>query len=165
MKRKLFVTFMSLFVIGIFLLMILSPAQDYSSSERRKLATLPEISFESISTGKFMNEFEDYTLDQFPLRDTFRTIKASIQNHLFLRKDNNDYVYTQNHLTKLEYPYMPSNIDYAAKKFNYIYIVGGGAKNKALNDFTEEITGKKVVALPIEATAIGNLKSQFKTGE
>jgi len=48
------------------------------------------------------------------------------------------------------------------KKFNSIYIVGGGAKNVFLNKLTEKITGKKVVALPIEATAIGNLKTQMK---
>lgn len=48
------------------------------------------------------------------------------------------------------------------KKFNSIYIVGGGANNKYLNALTEKYTGKKVVALPIEATAIGNIKIQMK---
>ena len=48
------------------------------------------------------------------------------------------------------------------KTYPEIYIVGGGAKNKYLNDLTEKITGKKVLALPIEATAIGNLKIQIK---
>ncbi len=47
------------------------------------------------------------------------------------------------------------------KTYPEIYIVGGGAKNKYLNDLTEKSTGKKVIALPIEATAIGNLKIQF----
>ena len=42
-----------------------------------------------------------------------------------------------------------------------IYIVGGGAKNGYLNGITEKFTGKKVVALPIEATAIGNIKIQI----
>ena len=43
-----------------------------------------------------------------------------------------------------------------------IYIVGGGAKNGYLNAITERYTGKRVIALPIEATAIGNLKMQMK---
>jgi len=43
-----------------------------------------------------------------------------------------------------------------------IYIVGGGAKNSYLNELTEASTGKRVVALPIEATAIGNLRVQLK---
>ena len=48
------------------------------------------------------------------------------------------------------------------KTYPEIYIVGGGAKNVYLNNLTEKITGKKVIALPIEATAIGNLKIQMK---
>ena len=47
------------------------------------------------------------------------------------------------------------------KAYGSLYIVGGGAKNAFLNGLTEEATGKKVIALPIEATAIGNLKIQL----
>ena len=47
------------------------------------------------------------------------------------------------------------------KSYPAIYIVGGGAKNTYLNSLTESATGKKVIALPIEATAIGNLKVQI----
>jgi sugar (pentulose or hexulose) kinase len=43
-----------------------------------------------------------------------------------------------------------------------LYIVGGGAKNAFLNRLTEEATGKQVIALPIEATALGNLKIQME---
>lgn len=45
--------------------------------------------------------------------------------------------------------------------YTELYIVGGGAKNKFLNSLTEKETGKKVIALPIEATAIGNIKVQM----
>ena len=45
--------------------------------------------------------------------------------------------------------------------YDSIYIVGGGAKNAFLNALTEKASGKKVIALPIEATAIGNLKIQM----
>ena len=47
-------------------------------------------------------------------------------------------------------------------KYEKLYIVGGGAKNIFLNRLTEEATGKQVVALPIEATALGNLKIQME---
>lgn len=46
--------------------------------------------------------------------------------------------------------------------YGALYIVGGGAKNAFLNRLTEEATGKKVIALPIEATALGNLKIQME---
>ncbi len=48
------------------------------------------------------------------------------------------------------------------KTYHKLYIVGGGAKNQFLNRMTEHFTQKQVVALPIEATAMGNLKLQMK---
>ncbi len=48
------------------------------------------------------------------------------------------------------------------KVYDTLYIVGGGAKNGYLNRLTEEATGKRVIALPIEATALGNLRIQMK---
>ncbi len=49
-------------------------------------------------------------------------------------------------------------------RYRRLYIVGGGAKNRFLNRLTEEATGKEVIALPIEATALGNLTIQIKNG-
>lgn len=51
------------------------------------------------------------------------------------------------------------------REYHALYIVGGGAKNKLLNALTERETGKKVVALPIEATALGNLQCQIKAAQ
>ena len=48
------------------------------------------------------------------------------------------------------------------RQYDSIYIVGGGARNAFLNRLTEQATGKNVIALPIEATAIGNLKNQME---
>lgn len=52
----------------------------------------------------------------------------------------------------------------SATGFTYekLYIVGGGAKNTFLNELTREATGKEVIALPIEATALGNLIVQLR---
>ena len=52
--------------------------------------------------------------------------------------------------------------DITGCQYEKLYIVGGGAKNQLLNQLTEEKTGKKVIALAIEATAIGNLKIQME---
>lgn len=48
------------------------------------------------------------------------------------------------------------------RSWDRLYIVGGGAKNEYLNELTAEYTGKQVIALPIEATALGNLKTQME---
>ena len=51
------------------------------------------------------------------------------------------------------------------RSYDGIYIVGGGAKNGFLNRLTSDITGKKVIAIPKEMTAIGNLKIQMRGGK
>lgn len=51
------------------------------------------------------------------------------------------------------------------EKYTSLYIVGGGAKNNFLNALSQEATEKRVIALPIEATAIGNLKTQLNRKE
>lgn len=51
------------------------------------------------------------------------------------------------------------------RKYGKLYIVGGGAKNAFLNRLTEKVTGKQVVALPVEATALGNLKIQMEADQ
>lgn len=47
-------------------------------------------------------------------------------------------------------------------RYEKLYIVGGGAKNQFLNRLAANATGKEVIALPIEATALGNLKIQME---
>lgn len=48
------------------------------------------------------------------------------------------------------------------QRYNRICIVGGGANNKALNQFTHEITNYQVIAIPMEATTVGNIKVQME---
>lgn len=47
------------------------------------------------------------------------------------------------------------------KQVDVINIVGGGCKDTYLNSLTEKITGKKVIAGPVEATAAGNIMVQL----
>jgi rhamnulokinase len=42
-----------------------------------------------------------------------------------------------------------------------IRIIGGGSKNRLLNQFTADATGRRVLAGPAEATALGNLAMQM----
>lgn len=70
-----------------------SSDQVYSFSERSYLDKFPELSVENIlekGDNSFMSEFNSYTLDQFPLRDTFRQLKALFHLYALNQSDNND---------------------------------------------------------------------------
>ena len=47
------------------------------------------------------------------------------------------------------------------KEFKRINIFGGGCQNDFLNELVAKVTGKEVLAGPIEATAIGNIVAQL----
>lgn len=47
------------------------------------------------------------------------------------------------------------------KKYNAINIVGGGCQNELLNEMISKLCGKRVLAGPVEATAIGNIVMQL----
>ena len=67
---------------------IVYPSQGFSANENRNLAQFPNMSVKSIADGTFMKDFDDYTADQFILRDFFASLKAKIQL-MTGRKDNN----------------------------------------------------------------------------
>jgi rhamnulokinase len=48
----------------------------------------------------------------------------------------------------------------AAKEFSPLHIIGGGTKNRLLNQFAADATERTVVTGPVEATAIGNVLMQ-----
>lgn len=97
------------------------PADAMSDSERRPLAQMPQFTAESLLNGKFMKDFESYSLDQFPLRDSFRTVKALFATHILGQKDNNGIYIAENYAVKQEYPLKPDSVLRAAERFTYVY--------------------------------------------
>jgi rhamnulokinase len=51
--------------------------------------------------------------------------------------------------------------DIFEKEFKRINIFGGGCQNNLLNELVASVTGKEVLAGPVEATAIGNIVAQM----
>ena len=95
-----------------------APAKDISEAERRPLAQWPGITLETLFNGKFMGKFEDYTLDQFPLRDTFRQIKSLFCYYGMQQLDNNNIYIADGYEAELVYPLNQSSVDYVVRKFN-----------------------------------------------
>ena len=82
------------FLLGFLVWSLLKPDDAVSQSERRKLAQKPELTAASVLNGTFMTDFESYTLDQFPLRDGFRRLKAAVLLDMLREKDNNGILRT-----------------------------------------------------------------------
>ena len=97
------------------------PRQEISDSERRPLAQMPQLTVESVLKGSFMEKFEDFSLDQFPLRDSFRTVKALFHTHVLGQKDNNGIYIADGYAVKQEYPLQSDSLRHAAERFNWVY--------------------------------------------
>ena len=98
----------------------LRPSDATSVSERRPLAQFPGISAENLANGSFMEKFEDYSLDQFPLRDVFRSLKARFHTGVLLQKDNNDIYIVDGQAAKIEHPLSEKNVLHAMDVMNRI---------------------------------------------
>lgn len=89
----------SMFITGLFLLFVFGfaaafwivPDRDFSQQENRTLAQLKAPTLRTLKNGQFMSDFEDYVIDQFPLRD--RWIQAKAWSERLLGKAENNGVY------------------------------------------------------------------------
>ena len=97
------------------------PREDISLSERRPLAQMPDITAETLLNGKFMEDFEDFTLDQFPLRDSFRQLKALYAKHLLRQQDNNGIYVADGYAAELCYPLDEKSVNHALGQFQLVY--------------------------------------------
>ena len=94
----------------------------YSSVEKRPMAQFPsDVTWQSIVDKTAIEQFENFTVDQFPLRDTFRRLKSVAAYYVFGRMDNNGIYLEDGYAAKLEYPLNEASLDFAAKKFRTIY--------------------------------------------
>ena len=98
-----------------------APAKEVSLWERRTLEKFPEITGESLLSGDFMMKFESYSLDQFPLRDSFRTLKSLFSYNVLQQTDNNGIYLEDGYAGKLEYPLNTVSVSYAMKRLQFIY--------------------------------------------
>ena len=120
-ESKWTVLLLAVLFFGVSLACWIKPAEEYSVTERRKLEQFPKLSLETISEGKFMTDFEEYTLDQFPMRDRFRELKAWVSQNIFGKADNNDIYVSDGYAVKMEYPLKEDALHYAGERFQNIY--------------------------------------------
>ena len=143
MKNKIITIIIAALFVWLSLWNLLGTKNNYSESERRVLAKLPEINLETIVSGDFADDFEDYLVDHFPKRDSWRSIKAFAKKNIFHQKDNHGLYQVDGHVSKIEYPMNEKMMDHAINIFskvteryfdesNQIYLVIVPDKNRYL---------------------------------
>ena len=97
--KDIVVTLVFLFtIISLFLINVTIKDTDISIAERRKLATMPELTTKSLFDGTYFKKFDSYVTDQFVERDAFRKIKIdknqpqSKRQAQFLKQVGNPYM-------------------------------------------------------------------------
>lgn len=106
---------------GLMLANVVTPDNEFSYSERRKLITIPHFSLDKLLNGELVDEYEKYSLDQFVFRDGFRGLKAFGKYNLFNHKDNNNIYIINGIIEKMQYKLDEKSIFNAAEKLNEIY--------------------------------------------
>ena len=97
------------------------PAKDISEAERRPLEQMPDITADTLLDGSFMEDFEKSSLDQFPLRDSFRTLKSLFHFGVLNQRDNNHIYIADDFAVKQEYPMKEESLHHALDRFNRVY--------------------------------------------
>lgn len=119
-KQILVASVLALTLAGLCVAQFLLPDGELSRSERRKLEQLPELTWEDVFSGDYFADLETYLLDQFPLREQFRTLKAQFQYKVLGTRDNNGIYLADGHLMKLEYPLKERQAKLAIDKINAV---------------------------------------------
>lgn len=84
-----------IFIILLFLVMIINvivPDREESELENRALEQRPRFNLTTILSGDFMEQWEKYLSDQFAGRDTWRSLKVSLDRLGGVRKENGIYI-------------------------------------------------------------------------
>jgi len=118
---KIALTVLLIFWVAFCALAWLLPQKDISVAERRHLAKLPQVTMDSITSGTFMSDFESYAVDQFPLRDTFRSMKALFHKNILNQQDNHGIYLSNGYLAEIEYPLDTDSVSRALRQFNLVY--------------------------------------------
>ncbi len=131
---------------------------------RLRAELCPDKSWGEIVGEAEASAFEETVDANAPIFLAPESMKAAFDSALSAKPQTlGDYFRCAYRSLALSYRQAIEELEYnTGKKYDKIYIVGGGAKNGFLNRLTEEATGKQVIALPIEATALGNLKIQME---
>lgn len=123
-------------ITGVFLLFLLIATvfnlfgkdKTFSETENRMLAQKPEFSLNSLTSGKFMSDMEDYVTDQFFIRDKWINLKMLEDLALGKRESNGVYIGKKGYLMEI-----PSEPNKEALDYNMKQLANFGIRHNKLN--------------------------------
>lgn len=114
MKNKIITIIFIIYIFIFSILGIIMKDEIISTSERRKLTIFPKFSLDS----EYVTKLDKYVLDHFPMRNNFRSIKATFNYYILKKLDNNNIYLKDNYIFKSEYPTNKNSISNFIKKVN-----------------------------------------------
>ncbi len=131
-------TFVFVGIIAVFAVwcvtILFNPSTDMLVGENRNPAQLPEnVTWEQLLNNKVeideagneiqppIKQFEEFAVDQFPLRQFFRYIKAHFAMDVLGLKENNGYAVEEGSIVQVKPSFSESNTDYQIGRLEYMY--------------------------------------------
>lgn len=88
------ITLFCILIFGFTTATLIKPDTQYSESENRTLAQMPELSFETVFSGEFEADYETYLTDQFFARDGWIGMKTAVERAM-LRSESKDIYFAE----------------------------------------------------------------------
>ncbi|MCD8397137.1 MAG: hypothetical protein LUD12_08155 [Lachnospiraceae bacterium] len=85
------ITLFGILIFGFAIATLIAPDTEYSETENRTLAQMPEISLDALLDGSFEADYEDYLTDQFVLRDNWIALKTGTERVMGRTQSNDIY--------------------------------------------------------------------------
>ena len=120
-KNYILICLFALLLLGFGAAFWILPDKDLSESERRALAQAPVLDLPTFFSGDFANDLEDYLLDQFPLRESFRSLNSIYRLYLMGQQDVNGLWTSDGSIFKEEFPLDKQQAEYGANIINTVY--------------------------------------------
>lgn len=98
-----------------------TPQRQIDDAERRQLAQMPAFTPEKAVKGEFQQKFEAYSVDQFPLRSSFRRLKAVFHYYALGQKDNNGIYLSGGYAVGQEYPLKEDSLSHALSRLEKLH--------------------------------------------
>ena len=120
MKAKHTINIISFLILifGFAIALLIKKDDLISQEERRYLTQKEDLEKSNFLDGSYSDVLENYALDQFPLRTSFRKIKSFSNYNLFQKIHNQDIVISDGYAIKLPINYKYEDVEKTIEKIN-----------------------------------------------